>query len=255
MATSETLSNMTDSARFEAIGSAFLRTAYPHLKTLLDIGTNAQGKTRKSKLDGICRYERNKYAGVDYTTNKSNLEIKWLSEGKRNLGDLPKAINKIAKIKSAHPAAEFQLYLITNQRLPEDLADEVYAFPTPEHIEVILIDNSTLEKFLDFDPIGQYIRQQLLQIEATLLSQPLLKDIVKRNIANYRFLTSPNDSIADIKSRREFLTNLQQRSNKVILLVGESGSGKSTLLYQLMVEEQEKGKVVIHLHEDAIRES
>jgi hypothetical protein len=255
MATSEVLAKMTDSAKFEAIGSAFLRHTHPHLKLLVDLGTNAAGKTKKSKLDGLCKYQKDRYAAVDYTINVSDLERKWLQEGKGDLGDLPKALQKIKEIQAKHPAAQFQLYLVTNQRVPEALAEKVFTFPTPDSTDVFIIENSILHDFLDFDPIGQFVRLQYLQIEATQVSLPLLDQIIHRNLERYRYSSSVNSTIADIKSQIDLVPTLRQQPSRVIFLVGVSGSGKSTLLYRFLTEERKTGKLVLHLYPEAIKNS
>jgi hypothetical protein len=255
MLTSEALAKITDSAKFEAIGSAYLRYTYPHLKELIDLGTNAAGRTKKSKLDGLCKYQKNRYAAVDYTTNNSNLERKWLNEGKGEIGDLPKALQKISDIRSKNPAVHFQIYLVTNQEVSPALAEKVLTFPLPDSTEVIIIENSILHHFLDFDPNGQFVRFQYLQIEATRLSLPLLDKIIGRNLGRYRSYSSANSPIADIKTQIDLISTLQQWPSKVIFLVGESGLGKSTLLYRLMTEEREKGNLVFHLYAEAVKNS
>ena len=255
MATAELLAKMTDPAQFEAIGSAFLRSTYPHLKLLLDLGTNPSGKTRTSRLDGFCRYQKDKYAAVEYTTNASNPGKKWLYEGEGALGDLPKVIRKINEIRSKHPAAHFEVYLVTNQPVTEDLAQKVYDFPTPDETEVIIIENTILRHFLDADPVGQYVRREFLKIEATQLSLPLLREITEKNLEHYRYYSAPNDSVADIKTYRDLLPAFRSYSGRLLFLVGESGLGKSTLLYQFMAQERQAGNIVLHLYAEAITSS
>jgi hypothetical protein len=256
MSTEETLAQLTDGAKFEAIGSAYLRHAHPYLISLNDIGRNLRGKTIKSKLDGVCKYGKHDYAYPAYTTNASNLEKKWLSTHEKNLGDLPKALRKIAERRAKDSEAKFQLFLVSNQQINEELHDKVLDYPIPDYVDIRIIGNSPIASFLDHDPNGQHLRRHFLQIEATLLSIPLLHEIIQRNTENYRFKSSLNSApISAIKSRRDLLRDTIKKTNKLILLVGESGLGKSALLYEFMSEKQQEGKLILHILPDAIRQA
>lgn len=204
VSTEQELSNLTDAGLFEAIGSAFLREQFPHLRALIDTGRNEKGETIKGKLDGTIEYAKDKFALIQYTINDSNLDYKWFSENESKLGDVPKTIRESQEITVTRPAATFEVYLVTHQKLSEDLVKKVVSYPRPNNVEIVVIENSPISHFLDMTGRGQYLRNKYLGIRQDLISKELLHNIAANNLETYR---------AESSIEVELLATLEDREN------------------------------------------
>jgi hypothetical protein len=233
LSTAEHLSKITDSSRFEALGSAYLREKYLHLSVLIDTGQNVKGETIKGKVDGFTEYSKNKFALVQYTTNDSALDYKWLSKNEKKLGDLPKALLEIKALSASRPSATFEIYLVTHQLVSPELAKKVAHFGAQDNLSIIIAENSAISHYLDNN--GQYLRHKFLGIRQDLISEELLRDISWENVEKYRLESSiKSDFLANLEEREKWILDIYHEANPLCILLGESGLGKSTALYTCM---------------------
>lgn len=251
---------MTDQGRFELLVTSVLRKHKPEYAAILHLGTNADGKTVRSPLDGFCLIPNSDpphFLLIQHTTDK-RLEAKWLhdhatvrakksSQMRKTMppsesddGDLIKAGRETQKYRQDYPNAVFTVILATNHSIQKDIADKVYGKATQLGVSVDFWESSRIADFLDTTPEGHYMRKMYLGIDAEMLSQSLLSDLCRRNLHLYgdaqHFMTSPDRWIS-----RRFAQPPIRKACTLQLLVGEPGFGKSVLAYQLLQEHLEAG--------------
>lgn len=183
---------MTDAGKFEQLAMPILRELYAPCETLAHLGVNAAGKTIPNPVDAFCLAPGSdppQYVMAAFTTvSVEKLKEKWLldpaiagsdtkKQPARPDGDLIKAAKKAAVIRQSEPSAQFILYLCTNRRLSVELMEKVYVKGREFGIDVCLPEQSQLSEFLDTKPVGQWLRQRYLGIDADQLSRPLLRHL------------------------------------------------------------------------------
>lgn len=258
MITAEKLKSLTDSALFETIANAVLRYKFPSLENIIVTGLNEKGETIKDAMDAFSEIAQDHFAMIHHTINDSDLKRKWLSKGtpKSGKGDLLKAIESAIKIRSLRPKSIFTIYLVTNQRIPSDLQIEVSSANPHGFIRIVFVDISILTSFLDHIPQGQYLRKQYLQIDAELLSQNLLDEIIRKNLAQYKAGLFPINTVViktiGIDAIQE---NMLNSLNQLKLLVSDSGFGKSTAAYYLMEQFLSEKKNALRITPQVIEQS
>ena len=141
------------------------------------------------------------------TTNSKKLRAKWLaplpnedtiSKGtgtksgrskkiptRPDEGDMTKAAKQVASLREENPTASFILYLATNRALSSDLEKAARRTGEAAGLEVRFLEQSQLRDFLDAQPVGQWLRQEHLGIEADQVSLPLLKKLCEENLSDY----------------------------------------------------------------------
>jgi hypothetical protein len=261
--TAEKLEAITDPAKFEILAIRALREIDGDCRALVHLGVNASGKTIPGPIDGFVRVPDSfpaKYVITAFTiTAASSLQGKWLNDGvskpkisktkrgkkskktaakrskKPEIGDLIKAADKAASIRSTDPAARFVIYLCTNQKLDLNLMALAYAKGKELSVEVRFLDQTLLGGFLDGQPYGQWLRHEYLGTAIALVSRQLLEEaavINQREYAAFCLLVS-NEHLIPTKRAHHTYTALHDRSVSTHLLLGVSGVGKSVLALDL----------------------
>lgn len=138
--TVQKLTQITDEGFFERLATAVLREAKSEYSALVHSGINAEGKTVKAPLDGICfvpgAQPPHVIAAHHTISARDGLEKKWLHDpftvkprkNKRPTapqGDLIKTATIIAEERKRMPSLRATLILTTNQEPSEDLIRNV----------------------------------------------------------------------------------------------------------------------------------
>ncbi|CAK8717683.1 ATP-binding protein [Candidatus Electronema aureum] len=261
--TAQILSSMADAGKFELLATAILRAAEPAYRSLAHPGVNADGKTVKSPLDGICFVQGADpphMIAVHHTiADRDGLEEKWLHDSttvKPRKGPKPTApdgdLIKTAKIaaeeRTRRPNLRVTLVLTTNKEPREDLIRKVHAVGHDYGLEIDIWSCSCLSDFLDNTPVGQWLRRSFLNIEQTLLSAKLLHELSKRSLQTHRPLDDANSWVS-----RELDSKLSDSLRRnVTFLVAASGMGKSVACYRRLAAHVEAGGFGIILPHEVI---
>ncbi len=283
MRTAESLERLKE-AEFELLAIRSLRELEADCQAVIHFGMNAQGKTIPGPLDGFCRVP-----GVNpprfvmiaaTTTNLANLKAKWLaplstqdnnpkqSKGKSlgpkakavatpDEGDVTKAIKQAAILRSENPRASFILHLATNRNLPPELESAARNAGEAKELEVRFLEQSRLRDFLDMKPVGQWLRQEHLGIEADQVCLPLIQQLCRKNVVGYFNDVAMFDDFAptETKSRALVLNRLKDPSAYLHLLVGSSGAGKSVTALGVLQSHIASGGIGIWLSSEAVENS
>jgi hypothetical protein len=250
--TNQALAQVTDEGLFEHLATAVLRIAEPLCAGLSHPGVNADGKTRKSPLDGI-GFVR----GADpphlvtvhhTTTAEDRLEAKWLHDpasakprapsGKPTAppGDLVKTAEIVAEERVRTPALQATLILTTNGEPDEKLVRAVRAAGAAHRIEVDVWPRSRLAHVLDTNPTGQWIRRTHLGIDQEMLSEELLGQLSRTSLDVFKPHDDPRAWVP-----RQLERVLRSVRRPISLVVAESGLGKSVACYRVLLEHVESG--------------
>ena len=282
MTTAEALERLDD-AEFELLAVRSLRELATDCHAIIHMGMNAEGKTVPGPLDGFCRVpgiNPARFVMIAATTTSSKkLRIKWLAplasedttakatetksgRSKKtptpaNEGDLTKAAKQVASLREENPTASFILYLATNRALSSDLEEAARRAGETAGVEVRFLEQSQLRDFLEAQPVGQWLRQVHLGIEADQVSLPLLKKLCDENLGGYTNDIAMFDDFVPMatKSSATVLSRLKDSSAYFHLLVGASGVGKSVTALGVLRSHLMSGGLGIWLSSDAIEAS
>jgi hypothetical protein len=250
MTTAEAVEGMADAGLFEILAARSLRELDDDCRAVAHFGVNEAGKTIANPVDGFCRVPSSdppRFVMLAFTlTAREGLERKWLFDHTNapraktataaDDGDLIKATREVASIRAAHPTATFIVYLCTNRRLDTDLMHPVYDAATRLGVEVRFLDQSRLRDFLDANPVGQWLRQEHLRIQADQVSLPLLQHISKPSVEGHaaELLLASVDQIVPTAAADHAATAIRNPAVALHLLVGPSGVGKSVIGQDLL---------------------
>ena len=247
--TTQALASITDEGLFECIATDVLREDNSLYRLMVQTGVNADGKTVKAPVDGICFVP---YANpphmiaVHHTiTSRKNLKDKWLynpSNGtSRRLspsGDLIKTAEVAANERQRTPNLAVTLVLTTNQEPNEALIRDVNFMGEKYEIEIDIWSCSRLSHFLD-SPHGQWLRRKYLGIEQEELSIELLKELSQKSLGIQLKNMLDNDKAWVPRSFDDGLTSSLYRD--VTFLLAGSGLGKSVACYRMLKKHVEGG--------------
>jgi hypothetical protein len=250
MTTAEVLEGMTDAGQFEILATRSLRELDDDCRALAHFGVNEAGKTIANPVDGFCRVPGSdppRFVMPAFTlTARDGLLRKWLFDHTTAPrakaataeadGDLIKAARKAAGLRGGHPGASFIVYLCTNRRLDTELMQPVYAGAATLGVEVRFLDQSRLRDFLDASPVGQWLRQEHLGIQADQVSEQLLQQLSLHSLERYaaELLLTSVDQIVPTATADRAAAAVRDPSVALHLLVGASGVGKSVMGQDLL---------------------
>ena len=283
MTTAEALERLNDAA-YELLAIRSLRELEVDCRAIIHSGMNAQQKTVPGPLDGFCRVP-----GVEpplfvmvaaTTTSPASLKAKWLAPLPANErksatakpkssktkpkksktpedGDLTKAIQRAAELRKDNPTGSFVVYMATNRNLHLDLEAAARTMGQTAGLEVRFLEQSRLRDFLDMNPVGQWLRQEHLGIEADQISLPLLQKLSEANVFGYANDVAMFDDFAPTKTKSSalILQRLQNRSTYVHLLVGSSGVGKSVTALGVLRNQVANGGIGLWLSSETVENS
>jgi hypothetical protein len=249
--TEQKLADITDEGYFEKLATAVLREANPAYAAVIHTGVNAAGRTVRSPVDGIViRTDTNppRLYGFQHTTTRSqkNLASKWLEAEK---GDIAKVAKIYAEAREEAPEMTAELVLTSNQEPDSDtgVAVGVACVAAGMHLEIW--GRGRLAHFLDFNPTGQYLRRKFLDIDAELISKPLLRELSSKSLE----IHAPKDDAALRVSRR--LDVDLSTSARMTFLIGRSGNGKSVACHKKLKGRVEAGGFALVLTHEHIAQS
>jgi hypothetical protein len=229
-----------DDGDFENLVIFYLRQKYPHLKGLIQTGINENGEAIKCKVDGILYvHETDEAVSVAITVTELNdLTRKWLGgkKGKNNYekGDIVKAGEEFAEWRKTNTASKLKLFLAVNKFIENDtgLYKDAITKGKSAGLEVEIIEASILIPFLDFDAEGQFIRQDILKIDAGRLSENLLRKIASQSLETHKTRFFIGNSNCEIKRTIEddIFSALKSEQTFLIGVQAASGLGKSTVV-------------------------
>ncbi|HKO61185.1 MAG TPA: ATP-binding protein [Pyrinomonadaceae bacterium] len=238
-------------AEFETLVALYLRRTNQKLKSLIHTGMNDEGKLIKCPVDAILHVTGppSELVHLAATVEKpAGIRRKWLggpkAKGKPEVGDIAKA-HEVFESWTEETPSKRTLYLAWNGQLKNkiDLYREIKQRCKDLNIELELIEASLLVDFLDRDPEGQYLREEFLGIDASRLSENLLRKIGIRSLC-YHKQKFEGRSVAQSEIERDICSHLESlltdRSVGLIGVVAPSGAGKSTLIRQSAVKLQSK---------------
>lgn len=259
MTTAEQLQGMTNRSQYERIANSYLRSTVPSVGHLVESGINEKGESVKSPLDAFCQVDGNQFVLVEHTTSDL-LERKWLYDRSQQIkpgttpdGDLIKAIREAKLIKKDIPAATFQIYLTTNQRVPPELIVAATKLASAEDITLKVVEQSTLSHFLDTSGEGQYLRKLYFGVTADLLSVELIREVQDKCMEAYRIESYlPPDPVTEITDIFLLLNRVKNQPLLLSLIQAESGMGKTTLCYQMMKRAIENSEIAIRVTPELI---
>lgn len=248
MTTAERLKSITDRSLFERLAGRVLALKEPELANLVATGINEKGETRKSPVDAFNKISEGKYVYVEYTTDDSDLERKWLFDSKKAIprkvkrtnapkysdGDLLKASEAFLAIRSTNANASLSVYLVTNQWIDKAISDKVDIKAQELGVTVKMFPGQVLSDFLDTNPTGQYLRKEFLGVEAELPSLPLLKEIAAKNLSQFKAEIYIEKATVKRPNESDLELMVNSSISSLNLLVAESGMGKSTTCVRLM---------------------
>jgi len=245
-----------DGAQFEKACGPILQKMIPELKNLIPSGLNADGRIIKSLADGFCFIDKTHFATVHVTTNTSNLQKKWLYNGKAKStpkGDLMKSIIQAREMHNQKSDYRFIVFLVYNRSVDESLHRKVNEAVSDEFMSVRIIEQRDLALFLDYDPEGQYLRKHLLGIDANRISESLLKDIAKTNLSRYaKEIYFEYSFLVATSTQKKVEKDLKSSTKTINLLIGDSGFGKSTLSYAMTHSFLASGKVALRVKQSIV---
>lgn len=261
--TIQALAAITDEGLFERIATAVLRLV-PEYEGFAHTGINADGRTRKSPVDGL------RFLGeggsrliiAHHTiTARDALERKWLRDpltvkqrrGSSSLslaGDLIKTIEIVDAERVSAPQLAATLVLTTSQEPDEALIRKAVAVGRASDVTVDVWTRSRIAAKLDTDPRGQFIRRKLLGIEAELLSRPLLDELSTASIATFAAGDDPATRVW-----REMDTQLATARRPLTFIAAPSGSGKTVASHKALQTHRAAGGVALILPHIAVEQS
>lgn len=248
-----------DGTRFERTCGPVLRKMVPELANLIPSGINLYGNVIKSLSDGFCFIDDTHYAIVHITTNSSNLEKKWLYNGKARTtpkGDLIKAISQAREMHERQPQYNFTVFLVYNKVVAESLHVKVKETASDPYISVKIIEQRDIAFFLDHDVEGKYLRMTLLGIKTDRISRSLVMDIAAINLLSYaREISLQESSLTRTSVQQKAEKSLLESHKTINLLTGDSGFGKSTLCYGLIQSMLNNGRVALRVKPSSIEVS
>jgi hypothetical protein len=266
LSTAKEIDSITDSSKFERLMNSILRRSNPEYSSIIETGTNIEGKPIKSPVDAfgpILHSKNPKYALIEHTTTKKkDLERKWLNEKEGKEGDLIKAWKYALEIRKKIPNAEFILVLTTNKRLTisgdksESLIIQLEKKAKEFEVKLDIWEQSRIVDYLDNEPYGHWFRKEYLGITAEILSKPLLAEICKRTLEDYSYMLSTNnDEFVDRDYDEMIEKSVLNAHFPLHLIVGESGVGKSTIAYKISERLLKKGTYILWIPAEIIQEA
>lgn len=252
MDTKSALQSIGD-GEFETLATWYLRRTNPDLAGLIATGINDEGKPIACRVDGILCVPgspRRCVAVASTTVERKRLAGKWLGN-KEDRGDVEKALEEFQAWKSENKNTTFVLFLATNQWLGSDTAlyRRTLQRGHEENVDVVIIEASILVDFLDHDSEGQYLRQEILGIDANKLSLSLLRQICDLSLTLHQrvfgFGLESNAFEIERDAMVEGMELIRSGSSPLIFLVGASGVGKSTLARQIARKMNEAGGLAL----------
>ena len=262
--TIQALASITDEGLFERLATTILRADNSLYKPLVQTGVNADGKTVKAPLDGICFVpgaEPPHLIAVHHTTTAlKDLKRKWLydpdavtlhDKSKKSStppGDFIKTVKIVAEERKKDPDLQATLVLTTNRDPSETVIREVEAARRAHNIEIDLWSCSRLAYFLDNSPGGHWIRRQFLQIEQELLSPELLHELSRKSLE----VNHPIDNAEAWIPRALDETLALSLHRDVTFVVAGTGQGKSVACYRRLVSHVQAGGFGLVLSHDIV---
>lgn len=250
--TERDLSNITDEGLFEKLATAILRDAEQDYRALVHTGTNADGKTMKSPVDGIY-YKTDGAPPHLYVVHhtiaaRTGLRKKWLHDpaaiktrGDRRTstqpGDVLKAIELIAKERERIGELRSTIILTTNQEPDVDTIRDTKAAGLTVDVNVDIWTRSRLAHFLDNTAKGHWLRRKYLEIDAEVLSRKLLLELSDMSIKRHAPRDLPSAWIERDLDKSIASTPFQP----VTFVVARSGFGKSVATYKWIVDHVGRG--------------
>lgn len=251
--TASNLLRMTDRAAFERLALHVLRFAEPDCASVIRLGTNEQGETVVSPLDGFAAVPGTTpplYIAVESTTtDAAGLEKKWLYDQTTYVpgskppktppkdGDLVKAVRQAQALRQGEPTARFKVYLVTNEIVEPTLRARVDQVARSLNVECDVWEQSRIADYLDIDPTGQYLRLKYFGTPAERLSGSLLLQVSRAVHQQYAHARRVSSNPATWTARTidaEVLARTDDARSRLVLLVGESGFGKTVAAYRAM---------------------
>lgn len=216
---------------FETLATTVLRAAHPDYAALIHVGTNEDGRTVRSPIDGIeLRVHRGsrRLLIIQHTiTAKPGLRRKWLAQEE---GDLAKAKAIVEFERNRGTIRKATLVLCCSIDPDQELIRDVHA-AAGNDLELDIWPGSRIADFLDRDPEGQWLRQQAFGTEAVRLSMSQAREIAQRSLAGYLPLVPREDIVA--RAFDPVLLSFALSARGVGFIIGESGVGKSAALRRL----------------------
>ena len=264
--TQRSLAAITDQGQFEHLATAVLREADSRYRLLVHTGVNLDGKTVRSPVDGITFVTGENpphMIAVHHTTcMRKDLERKWLHDPAmvkphKNRkptappGDIVKTTQLFTEQKRETPNLQLTLILTTNKEPSETLVRKVHTAGDLAGFEVIILSNSALAHYLDYEAKGQWIRSRFLGIEQEHLSDELLHELSRRSLENSILL---NDSELWIECQLD--QKLEKTASRdVVFVVAESGLGKSVACHKRLTAHVKAGGFGLIIPNEIIAEA
>ncbi len=183
--TRKQLSELNSPDEFEALATAVLREADTAYASLLHVGTNVNGRTVRSPVDGIgirIHHGARRLLLVQHTiTARNGLRRKWLDEKE---GDVAKAKAIFGQEVSRGTVRDATLVLTSTFDPDEKLIRDVHA-AAGEGMRVDLWPASRIADFLDRNPEGQWLRREQFGTEAVRISASQARAISRQSLDGY----------------------------------------------------------------------
>ncbi len=265
MTTREHLGAITDAGKFESLAMAALRKIDPDCAAVIHHGVNSEGKTVKAPVDAWCLVPQSNPPRFVYIAataiSPAKLQEKWLfahtaqTDSKRKSSADDGDVLKAACTAEQHRRddnfinAQFRIILTTNQTVRSDLQTTVYSHCKRLALDPLIVEQTQLADFLDYDPNGQYLRKRFLGVEEELLSYELLLDIGKESCRahaqEFVRIGAERSVVRTIdRTARDFLGAAEA---SLIFLSGRSGFGKSTTASSVLNDHLAAGRCGIWL--------
>lgn len=266
--TLQKLAEITDAAAFENLATSVLREANSDYERLIQSGVNADGKTIKGPLDGVCFIKGShppKMLAVHHSTvNRNKIENKWLHDPskvkhrKKNphkapAGDILKTLEIFNEEKQKTSDLEGLLILTATSDPEEKVVRLAESIARDGGLELDIWSASRIAHFLDIDPNGQYLRSKYFGIGPERLSRQLMFDLSLKSIKQFPMYDNDKDCWVESSLDRSLQDISVQRG--VSLILGDSGIGKTTSCYKYVLEHVKNGGCSLYLTHEMISNS
>jgi hypothetical protein len=251
--TRKALAELASSDEFEALATAVLRAADQRYAALIHVGTNDAGRAIVSPVDGIGIREHRgsrQLLLVQHTiTARKGLRRKWL-DGKD--GDVTKARAIAEKERERDASRHATLVICCSSDPDQELIRDVHAAAGP-NLSIDLWPGSRIADFLDRNPEGQWLRQQVFETQATRLSAPQARVIAAQSLDDYVPLAPREEMVS--RKLDQALSDFARQGREVGFIIGESGLGKSAALRRLGEEWCTEGGIALVLPHEFVEKA
>lgn len=249
------IERITDEGLFEGLAARVILLDNPLYKGLVETGTNPEGKTINSLVDGIVFFHENDgirraVVAAHTITARDRLRGKWLTNKD---ADIPKSIARLQREMARDPTLRARIVLTSNKEPDDTLVSDVTDAARRAGVDVQLYTNSVIARLLDSSGDGQWIRRDFLNLPLQRLSADLAREISRQMLKDVAPKFEGNTLVAR-DAASELLADIRQGEG-LRFVQGASGVGKSVICYNVCQRIIDAGGVAFVILDSVLSES